>query len=384
MSLKAIENKRHSVFNRVKELLKIGQSALGDETKVMNFNLRFDGLSELVHTFESLHLEIVAMVDSDQLEVQDNIQAEFDTMHYSIKGIYHELAPRHSPVNSEEGSVRSLPQSIIGGERISSEFGDSELPSFVELYTFLQKRCRALETTVLTSNGVSSCKQATVSGKISVVNPKKQILSDGGLVKATSSFATTAIVTPVHKSSSDNSNMNKGDDNVVNVITSTVLGQSTVLFATAIVDIRDSNGRYHRCRALLDSASQASFVTLACAERMGLPRFSSNIPIQGVNQMTTSSTLGTVLCTVKPPRDPQFEVEMIVIPSIFAVEDRSAGTLVDIIKNEIAPGTTIFSDCWRAYDSLGENQYKHLTVNHSVNFVDLDTGTHTQNIEIVD
>ncbi|KAJ8964190.1 hypothetical protein NQ314_005071 [Rhamnusium bicolor] len=66
---------------------------------------------------------------------------------------------------------------------------------------------------------------------------------------------------------------------------------------------------------------------------------------------------------------------------LVAVEDRSAGTLVDIIKNKIAPGTTIFSDCWRAYDSLGENQYKHLTVNHSVNFVDPDTGTHTQNIE---
>ncbi|KAJ8944617.1 hypothetical protein NQ314_009436, partial [Rhamnusium bicolor] len=69
---------------------------------------------------------------------------------------------------------------------------------------------------------------------------------------------------------------------------------------------------------------------------------------------------------------------------LVAVEDRSAGTLVDIIKNKIAPGTTIYSDCcdcWRAYDSLGENQYKHLTVNHSVNSVDPDTGTHTQNIE---
>ena len=64
-----------------------------------------------------------------------------------------------------------------------------------------------------------------------------------------------------------------------------------------------------------------------------------------------------------------------------SVEDRSADTLVSLIKEHIAPGTTIISDCWKAYSSLGKEGYQHLTVNHSLNFVDPDTGAHTNTIE---
>ena len=36
---------------------------------------------------------------------------------------------------------------------------------------------------------------------------------------------------------------------------------------------------------------------------------------------------------------------------------------------------------WKAYDCLQDKGYQHLTVNHSLNFVDPDTGAHTQGIE---
>lgn len=64
-----------------------------------------------------------------------------------------------------------------------------------------------------------------------------------------------------------------------------------------------------------------------------------------------------------------------------AVEDRTSETLVNIIKNKIRPNTTIYSDCWKSYDNLDKEGYSHLTVNHSLNFVEPQTGTHTQNIE---
>ena len=47
------------------------------------------------------------------------------------------------------------------------------------------------------------------------------------------------------------------------------------------------------------------------------------------------------------------------------VDDRSSATLVPIIKEFIKPGTTIYSDCWKAYDCLKNKGYIHETVNHS-------------------
>lgn len=44
------------------------------------------------------------------------------------------------------------------------------------------------------------------------------------------------------------------------------------------------------------------------------------------------------------------------------VEERSSAVLLPIIENWILPGTTIISDCWKAYDCLEDEGYRHLKV----------------------
>jgi transposase len=66
-----------------------------------------------------------------------------------------------------------------------------------------------------------------------------------------------------------------------------------------------------------------------------------------------------------------------------AVLDRSAPTLLDVISRNVAPGSVVYTDCWRGYDTaaLDAAGYGHWRVNHSYNFIDPDTGVHTQHVE---
>uniref|UniRef100_A0A0L8GBQ3 ISXO2-like transposase domain-containing protein n=1 Tax=Octopus bimaculoides TaxID=37653 RepID=A0A0L8GBQ3_OCTBM len=66
---------------------------------------------------------------------------------------------------------------------------------------------------------------------------------------------------------------------------------------------------------------------------------------------------------------------------LVAVEDRSADTLLEIIQERILPGTTIISDLWRSYNTLIQLGYRHLTVNHYINFVVPVTFATTNHIE---
>lgn len=59
------------------------------------------------------------------------------------------------------------------------------------------------------------------------------------------------------------------------------------------------------------------------------------------------------------------------------IEKRSSEVLISIIRRRFLPETIKHSDCWRAYDGLSDYGYVHVSVNHTMNFINSQTGVHT-------
>ena len=63
------------------------------------------------------------------------------------------------------------------------------------------------------------------------------------------------------------------------------------------------------------------------------------------------------------------------------VSNRTKETLSNVIKQYVAPGSKVITDCWAGYVDV-KKDFEHLTVNHKYNFINPeDASVHTQTIE---
>ncbi|XP_072160557.1 uncharacterized protein [Bemisia tabaci] len=99
--------------------------------------------------------------------------------------------------------------------------------------------------------------------------------------------------------------------------TSTDHQDYTALLGTALITVKDINGKYQHMRAVLDSGAMSSFVSADCAERLGLPLLPDNTSISGLAESHVNS-LGAINCLVKPRQtdEPKLRIRAIVIPVI--------------------------------------------------------------------
>lgn len=76
---------------------------------------------------------------------------------------------------------------------------------------------------------------------------------------------------------------------------------TSVLLSTAYVDILDKNGVFQKARVLLDSASQANFMSENCVKRLGLPRIKKHsLAILGIGNIPTINSNGLIKTLFRP------------------------------------------------------------------------------------
>ena len=102
------------------------------------------------------------------------------------------------------------------------------------------------------------------------------------------------------QNSKTKSNPNQQNENAVEtVICSSALTTSapqTVLLATALVKVKDKNGKVHTLRALLDNGSMTNMVTPNCAQKLNLPQEHSTQTLQGIGPGAVRPKFQTELC----------------------------------------------------------------------------------------
>lgn len=93
---------------------------------------------------------------------------------------------------------------------------------------------------------------------------------------------------------------------------------TSILLSTAIVKVQNDNGDIITVRALLDSASQSSFITESCVKRLRLSREKSEITVQGLTGAQVPVVRGSTTIMVHSVlnNNPQFTVNVLILPRI--------------------------------------------------------------------
>ncbi|KAJ8948687.1 hypothetical protein NQ317_000906 [Molorchus minor] len=84
----------------------------------------------------------------------------------------------------------------------------------------------------------------------------------------------------------------------INSLTNVIPTNTTVLLSTAQIEVMNSRGYFETVRVLLDSASQANFITEKCVNRLGLPRSNRTLSVHGLGQIGCSVAAG-VTCSIR-------------------------------------------------------------------------------------
>ncbi|GFT01982.1 integrase catalytic domain-containing protein [Trichonephila clavipes] len=92
-------------------------------------------------------------------------------------------------------------------------------------------------------------------------------------------------------------------------------GNKNILINTAIVYVRDTYGEFKALRAVLDSASESSFLSSAAAHILGLKRERVNIPICGLNESSLNVKKKVIAVLSDENNDSFWEIDLLIVPN---------------------------------------------------------------------
>ncbi|GFQ87693.1 DUF1758 domain-containing protein [Trichonephila clavata] len=108
------------------------------------------------------------------------------------------------------------------------------------------------------------------------------------------------------------------EDSTISSNNAIVPAAQAVLLPTAIVYVKDINGAFQKCRILIDSASQGSFVRESCVNLLQLKRTSVNINVDGLSSRNVGRVSGLVHLEITSLfyKNTSITVDALILPKI--------------------------------------------------------------------
>nr|CAH7729802.1 unnamed protein product [Callosobruchus chinensis] len=123
--------------------------------------------------------------------------------------------------------------------------------------------------------------------------------------------------TLLHFPQSNNINSRQNKEPSSSGVTSTNFNiTNNVLLSTAVIQVKDNEGRYNQYRALLDNGSQSHFMTEELSKTLKVRTYKTNMSVSGLNNSTTSLKTYATICIRSRYNSFETKVNCLIVPKI--------------------------------------------------------------------
>ncbi|KAF9420175.1 hypothetical protein HW555_003588 [Spodoptera exigua] len=262
----------------------------------------------------------------DPEDVDNKMQERFDDMYYQTLDfpvqhwdfvlVYHIL----SKIDPE---VR---------QSLEEKYSDVEIPSFDQVKSFLRAKSEALirgthftATTKLKSNQTAPAVVTSQSRRtpllqclllLLILNKPHNRINSSHQLKDCKSIFTCRTCKRKHHTLLHRERPQPQEPNpTVSALISKSHLNTTVLLATAIVQVRDASGRMQSFRALFDTGSQSNFITESAVKSLGFTPAKVDTKVSGLGEAMAPIS-GDVTCSVGTSTRVYYKLNMHVIKKI--------------------------------------------------------------------